>query len=85
MTHPRMRSQWRPEHEGGNYALSSMVQKQVYAAMNKCKQCGSTSYKPVIKRDERGVMRTSGQYKCTGCSLVFSTLAEWRSGEQTRT
>ena len=49
--------------------------------MNKCNQCGSTSYKPIIRRDEHGVMRQSGQYQCTGCNLVFATLDEWRNSE----
>jgi len=49
--------------------------------MNQCKQCGSTSYKPIIRRDQQGVMRPSGQYQCTGCNLVFTTLGEWRNGE----
>ena len=49
--------------------------------MNKCKQCGSTSYKPIIRRDQKGVMRPSGQYQCTGCNLVFTTVDEWRNGE----
>jgi hypothetical protein len=49
--------------------------------MNKCIQCGSTSYKPIIKRDDQGVMRASGQYQCTGCKLVFATLDEWRHGQ----
>ena len=49
--------------------------------MNKCKQCGSTSYKPIIKRDDQGVMQPSGKYQCTDCKLVFATLDEWRYGE----
>lgn len=49
--------------------------------MNKCHQCGSPSYKNVIKRDQDGVMRPSGQYQCTGCNLVFARLSEWRNGE----
>jgi len=48
--------------------------------MIKCKQCGSTSYKPIIRRDDQGVMRPSGQYQCTGCILVFTTLNAWRNG-----
>ena len=51
------------------------------SVMNKCNQCGSTSYKPIIKRDDQGVMRPSGQYQCAGCNLVFANLDEWRHGE----
>lgn len=51
---------------------------------NTCHQCGATSYKPVIKRDETGAMSPSGLYQCTGCRLVFATVEEWRTG-QTRT
>lgn len=56
-------------------------QENRQVVMNKCNECGSTSYKPVIKRDDHGVMRPSGQYQCTGCKLVFSKLDEWRYGE----
>ena len=49
--------------------------------MNKCHQCGSSSYKHVIKRDQDGVMRPSGQYQCTGCKLVFASLSDWRNGK----
>jgi hypothetical protein len=49
-------------------------------SVNKCHQCGATSYKPVIKRDDQGVMRASGTYQCTGCRLVFETINEWRAG-----
>ena len=64
---------------------AQQVQKQKPSngrlAMNKCNQCGSSSYKPVIKRDDHGDMRQSGQYQCTGCKLVFAKLDEWRFGE----
>jgi transposase-like protein len=50
------------------------------SAMNKCNKCGSTNYKTVIKRDEHGVMRPSGQYQCTGCNMIFKNLDEWRNG-----
>jgi len=52
-------------------------------AMNKCVQCGSTSYKPIIKRDDQGVMRPSGEFRCTGCSLIFKNIDEWRADKQT--
>jgi len=54
-------------------------------SINKCHQCGATSYKPVIKRDDQGVMRASGKYQCTGCRLVFETINEWRAGSSDQT
>lgn len=49
-------------------------------SMNKCHRCGTTSYKPVIKRDGKGAMTQSGMYQCTGCRLEFATTYEWRTG-----
>jgi len=53
-------------------------------SINKCHQCGATSYKPVIKRDEQGAMTMSGTYHCTGCRLEFTTIDEWRTGVASR-
>jgi hypothetical protein len=39
---------------------------------------GATSYARLTHRDARGVMTYSGTYRCSGCSLTFSNLAEWR-------
>lgn len=50
-------------------------------SISKCHHCGATSYKPVIKRDEQGVMSMSGLYKCTGCGLEFKSIDEWRKGD----
>lgn len=50
-------------------------------SINRCHQCGATSYKPVIKRDELGVMTMSGTYQCTGCRLEFTDIDTWRLGE----
>ncbi len=47
---------------------------------NKCHRCGATSYKPVIKRDESGTMKPSGEHQCVACKLVFSNIDEWRNG-----
>ncbi|MCB8748090.1 hypothetical protein LHU53_14360 [Rhodoferax sp. U2-2l] len=49
-------------------------------SINKCHHCGATSYKPVIKRDEQGVMNRSGLNRCTGCGLEFEAIDEWRKG-----
>jgi len=47
--------------------------------INKCHRCGATSYKPVIKRDESGTMKPSGEYQCVGCKLVFTDIDTWRN------
>ena len=47
--------------------------------INKCHQCGATSYKPVIKRDENGTMSASGEHQCVGCKLIFTDIDKWRN------
>ncbi|MBK6854281.1 MAG: hypothetical protein IPG93_22535 [Burkholderiales bacterium] len=47
---------------------------------HRCHNCGATSYKSVIGRDEQGAMRPTGQYRCTGCDIVFSSARAWREG-----
>jgi hypothetical protein len=47
--------------------------------LNQCRKCGSTAYHHVIARDERGAMRASGVYQCTGCHVLFTHLDEWRT------
>jgi hypothetical protein len=46
--------------------------------LNKCRNCGTTSYRSVIARDATGAMRPSGVYQCTGCRLLFTELDDWR-------
>lgn len=53
--------------------------------VNKCHHCGATSYKPVIKRDEAGTMKPSGQYQCVGCKLTFTDIDTWKHGSTTGT
>lgn len=50
--------------------------------INKCHQCGATSYKPVMKRDDQGVMGVSGFYRCGGCGLQFKDIDAWRKGDR---
>ena len=45
-----------------------------------CRMCGSTSYRPVIARDEAGVMRATALFRCSGCSVVFADPQAWREG-----
>lgn len=47
---------------------------------NSCHNCGSTSYRPIIARDEHGVMQPTGRYVCTGCKLEFTDINDWRNG-----
>ena len=47
---------------------------------NFCRMCGATSYRQVITRDDQGVMRHSGLYRCSGCSAVFADPKAWREG-----
>ncbi|RFO96372.1 hypothetical protein DIC66_13775 [Rhodoferax lacus] len=47
--------------------------------INKCHRCGATSYKPVIKRDESGTMKPSGENQCVGCKLIFTDIDTWRN------
>jgi len=47
---------------------------------NSCRMCGATSYRQVITRDDHGVMRHSGLYRCSGCSAVFADPKAWREG-----
>ncbi len=50
--------------------------------INACHRCGATSYRPVIARAPDGGMRPNGQYMCVRCKLLFTTLTQWRLGEQ---
>ena len=45
----------------------------------RCRQCGATSYARLTHRAADGAMVYSGQYRCSGCSLIFTDLAEWRA------
>ena len=47
---------------------------------NSCRMCGATSYRQVITRDDQGVMRHGGLYRCSGCSAVFADPKAWREG-----
>ncbi len=43
-----------------------------------CRNCGATSYRPVIDRDASGAIRPTGMFHCSGCSVVFKDTVEWR-------
>jgi hypothetical protein len=44
----------------------------------RCRACASTSYARLTQRGPDGVMRYSGQYRCSGCSFTFSEPSMWR-------
>jgi hypothetical protein len=35
----------------------------------------------VIKRDESGTMKPSGEHQCVGCKLIFTDIDQWRIGQ----
>jgi DNA-directed RNA polymerase subunit RPC12/RpoP len=49
-----------------------------YKTAYKCRECGATSYQPVIDRAPSGALLPTGQYKCTGCRNIFATIRAWR-------
>ncbi len=48
-----------------------------YKTVYKCRECGATSYQPVIDRAANGALKPTGEYKCTGCRNVFASLRAW--------
>jgi DNA-directed RNA polymerase subunit RPC12/RpoP len=48
-----------------------------YKTRYQCRECGATSYQPVIERAESGALRPTGAYKCSGCRNVFASLKAW--------
>ena len=49
--------------------------------INKCHACGAATYSKVIQRNASGFMTPSGVYRCAGCKLLFTSIAEWRMGQ----
>ena len=48
-----------------------------YKTIYKCRECGATSYQPVVDRAANGALKPTGAYKCTGCRNVFASLRAW--------
>jgi DNA-directed RNA polymerase subunit RPC12/RpoP len=48
----------------------------------KCRECGSTNYQHVIERSPDGALLETGQYRCTGCRSVFSSVRAWYEPRQ---
>jgi DNA-directed RNA polymerase subunit RPC12/RpoP len=53
------------------------VTMATYKTRYQCRECGATSYQPVIERAESGALRPTGAYKCAGCRNVFASLKAW--------
>ena len=62
--------------------LSDQVMS-IWRPTNSCHSCGATAYRPVLARNERGVMQPTGQYQCVQCKLQFTDIREWREGSGT--
>jgi DNA-directed RNA polymerase subunit M/transcription elongation factor TFIIS len=43
----------------------------------KCRECGATSYQQMIDRAQNGALIPTGQYRCTGCRNIFSSIRSW--------
>ena len=50
--------------------------------INSCHRCGATAYKPVVARNDKGVLQPTGQYQCVKCNLTFTEIREWRDGNK---
>jgi DNA-directed RNA polymerase subunit RPC12/RpoP len=53
------------------------VSKISFKTVYKCRECGATSYQPVLDRAHNGALLPTGQYRCTGCRNVFEDLKSW--------
>ncbi|MFM2118774.1 MAG: hypothetical protein RL722_242 [Pseudomonadota bacterium] len=60
--------------------LPAANERTLAAASHRCHRCGASCYRPVIARDNQGAMRASGLYRCVGCQVEFSQVAQWREG-----
>ena len=56
------------------YSLFSMA---TYKTTYQCRECGATSYQPVMDRAENGSIQATGQYRCSGCRNIFATIRAW--------
>ena len=58
-------------------AYSPQTMAKPTRTVYKCRECGATSYQPVIDRAQNGLLKPTGQYKCTGCRNVFASIRAW--------
>jgi len=59
------------------------LSKPIYKTVYKCRDCGSPSYQPVIERTGNGALLPNGQYRCTGCRSIFSSVRAWWTPRRT--
>jgi len=55
----------------------AILSKSIYKTVYKCRDCGATSYQPVIERMDNGALLPNGQYRCTGCRSIFASVRAW--------
>lgn len=48
-----------------------------YKTTYQCRECGATSYQPVMDRAENGNIQPTGQYRCSGCRNIFASIRAW--------
>jgi DNA-directed RNA polymerase subunit RPC12/RpoP len=53
------------------------VSKISFKTVYKCRECGATSYQPMLGRAHNGALLPTGKYRCTGCRNVFDDLKSW--------
>jgi DNA-directed RNA polymerase subunit RPC12/RpoP len=53
------------------------VSKISFKTVYKCRECGATSYQPMVGRAHNGALLPNGKYRCSGCRNVFDDLKSW--------
>ncbi|NCP41233.1 MAG: hypothetical protein GW848_12140 [Rhodoferax sp.] len=61
----------------------AILSKPLYKTVYKCRDCGATSYQPVIDRAQSGALLPTGQYRCTGCRSIFANVRSWWAPKRT--
>jgi len=61
----------------------AILSKHLYKTVYKCRDCGATSYQPVIDRVQSGALLPTGQYRCTGCRSIFANVRSWWTPKRT--
>ena len=85
-----MRTLQSPRPAQGSFILNShaaqtrTMREEQGRVQNACGRCGATAYRPLMARDESGVMRSSGRYQCVHCRLEFTDVGQWRMGTDLR-
>lgn len=61
----------------------AILSKPLYKTVYKCRDCGATSYQPVIDRAQNGALLPTGQYRCSGCRSIFANVRSWWTPKRT--